>query len=151
MALELELNFAPPPDCDEREALNRTRTWLNCYCADGSHAIQFGKMPMLRLDDYVARTSQDWYRSSSMNTAYDVHLCAYVQIILIMSKWRSVVQDEGFSQNTHKVSVSNFLCEYYHQTAVVGPGCGSICYRNRGEIVKRVIALVRSIRRRIHL
>lgn len=101
MALELELNLPPPPDCEEREALNRTRTWLNCYCVDGSHAIQFGKIPMLRLDDYMARISKDWYRSSSMNTAYDVHLCAYVQIILMMSKWRSVnvVQEQEFSQN----------------------------------------------------
>ncbi|KAJ3726150.1 fungal-specific transcription factor domain-containing protein [Lentinula raphanica] len=99
MALELELHLPPPSDCDEREALNRTRTWLNCYCVDGSHAIQFGKMPMLRLDDYMARTSQDWYRSSPMNTPYDVHLVAYVQILIIMAKWRSVVQRESNSQD----------------------------------------------------
>ncbi|KIK59748.1 hypothetical protein GYMLUDRAFT_44187 [Collybiopsis luxurians FD-317 M1] len=98
MAQELELNLPPPPDCDEREALNRTRTWLNCYCVDGSHAIQFGKLPMLRLDDYMARTSQDWYRSSPMNTAYDVHLCAYVQILILMAEWRSAMQDEQHSQ-----------------------------------------------------
>ncbi|KAF9532237.1 hypothetical protein CPB83DRAFT_807430 [Crepidotus variabilis] len=88
MAIELELNQPPPPGCDAREALNRTRTWLNCYCVDGSHAIQFGKMPMLRLDDYIARNSADWYRSSSLNTPFDVHLCAYVQMILHMAKWR---------------------------------------------------------------
>ncbi|KAF9069929.1 fungal-specific transcription factor domain-containing protein [Rhodocollybia butyracea] len=97
MALELELNLPPPPHCDEREALNRTRTWLNCYCVDGSHAIQFGKMPMLRLDDYMARTTQDWYRSSPLNTPYDVHLCAYVQILLIMCKWRSMAQGDNLS------------------------------------------------------
>ncbi|KAJ3786797.1 fungal-specific transcription factor domain-containing protein [Lentinula aff. detonsa] len=99
MALELELHLPPPYDCDEREALNRTRTWLNCYCVDGSHAIQFGKMPMLRLDDYTARTSQNWYRSSSMNMPYDVHLVAYVQILLIMAKWRSIVQQENNPRN----------------------------------------------------
>jgi transcriptional regulatory protein LEU3 len=93
MAIELELDQPPPPDCDERQALNRTRTWLNCYCVDGSHAIQFGKMPMLRLDGYLARTSQDWYRSSLMNIAYDIHLCAYVQMIVIMARWRSLVAD----------------------------------------------------------
>lgn len=101
MALELELNLPPPSDCDEREALNRTRTWLNCYCVDGSHAIQFGKMPMLRLDDYMARTSQNWYRSSSMNTPYDVHLVAYVQILIIMAKWRASVQQENNSEKVH--------------------------------------------------
>ncbi|KAK7043609.1 hypothetical protein VNI00_008220 [Paramarasmius palmivorus] len=95
MAIELELDQPPPPDCDERQALNRTRTWLNCYCVDGSHAIQFGKLPMLRLDGYLARTSQNWYRSSLMNIAYDIHLCAYVQMIVIMARWRSLVADGG--------------------------------------------------------
>ncbi|KAF5391352.1 hypothetical protein D9757_002023 [Collybiopsis confluens] len=97
MAQELGLHLPPPSDCEEREALNRTRTWLNCYCVDGSHAIQFGKKPMLSLDDFMARTSQDWYRSSHMNTPYDVHLCAYVQILLLMAKWRST-QDHLLSQ-----------------------------------------------------
>lgn len=91
MALELELNQPPPDSIDERERLNRTRTWLNCYCVDGSHAIQFGKMPMLRLDDYVARASRHWYRSSRMNAPFDVHLCAYVQIIILMAGWRSTM------------------------------------------------------------
>ncbi|KAF8894525.1 fungal-specific transcription factor domain-containing protein [Infundibulicybe gibba] len=89
MAIELGLNQPPPASLPEREQLNRTRTWLNCYCADGSHAIQFGKIPMLHLDDYLARQSRTWYRSSRFNTPYDVHLCAYVHIILIMAEWRS--------------------------------------------------------------
>ncbi|KAK7466977.1 hypothetical protein VKT23_004040 [Stygiomarasmius scandens] len=98
MALELGLHLPPPPYCDEREALNRTRTWLNCYCVDGSHAIQFGKMPMLRLDDFMARTSQDWYKISSLNLAFDVHLCAYVQIILIMARWRTLTGDGNLEE-----------------------------------------------------
>jgi len=89
MAIELELNQPPPTTCDEREALDRVRTWLNCYCVDGSHAIQFGKMPMLHLDDYLARNSSNWHCSSPFNTQFDVHLCAYVQMILHMAKWRS--------------------------------------------------------------
>ncbi|KAJ6596817.1 fungal-specific transcription factor domain-containing protein [Mycena vulgaris] len=95
MAIELGLNQPNPPTCDERERLNRTRTWLNCYCVDASHAIQFGKMPMLGLDDYVARTSQEWYQSSSLNlnSPFDVHLCAYVSIILLMAKWRRTVEE----------------------------------------------------------
>ncbi|KAF8078012.1 fungal-specific transcription factor domain-containing protein [Lyophyllum atratum] len=94
MAIELELNQPPPTTCSERESLNRTRTWLNCYCVDGSHAIQFGKMPMLRLDDYLARHSRQWYKSSSMNLPFDVHLCAYVHIIIIVAKWRSTMASE---------------------------------------------------------
>ncbi|KAJ7470689.1 fungal-specific transcription factor domain-containing protein, partial [Mycena latifolia] len=95
MAIELGLNQPPPPICDEREKLNRTRTWLNCYCVDASHAIQFGKMPMLDLNDYVARTSRDWYQSSSlnMNSPFDVHLCAYVSFMLLMAEWRRIVEE----------------------------------------------------------
>ncbi|KAJ6547487.1 fungal-specific transcription factor domain-containing protein [Mycena capillaripes] len=92
MAMELGLNQPPPPLCSERESLNRTRTWLNCYCVDASHAIQFGKMPMLDLDDFMARTSRDWYQSSRLNGPYDVHLCAYVQIMLLMTEWRRIVE-----------------------------------------------------------
>lgn len=88
MALELKLDEPPPGNFTEQEARNRTRTWLNCYCVDGSHAIQFGKIPMLRLDDYLARNSGEWYKSPH-NSPYDVHLCAYVQIIIIIAKWRS--------------------------------------------------------------
>ncbi|KAF8654088.1 hypothetical protein AX16_003621 [Volvariella volvacea WC 439] len=89
MAMELQLNQPPIHNCGERERLNRVRTWLNCYCVDGSHAIQFGKLPMLRLDDYMAAHSQDWYKSSPLNISYDVHLCAYVEILIFMSGWRT--------------------------------------------------------------
>lgn len=95
MAIELELNQPPPPTYDEREALNRTRTWLNCYCVDGSHATQYGKLPMLSLDDYLARNSREWYRSSPMNTPYDIHLCAYVQILMQLAHWREYMKHEG--------------------------------------------------------
>ncbi|RDB21455.1 Protein priB [Hypsizygus marmoreus] len=103
MAIELELNQPPPAGCSEREHLNRTRTWLNCYCVDGSHAIQFGKMPMLRLDDYLARNSREWYKESPMNLPFDVHLCAYVQIIILMAEWRSEV-----AKNSNPGSIQEF-------------------------------------------
>lgn len=92
MAIELELNNPPPFGCDERESLNRTRTWLNCFCVDGSHSIQFGKMSMVCLDNYVIRHSRFWYNSSSMNLPFDVHLCAYVDLILLMAEWKAIVE-----------------------------------------------------------
>lgn len=100
MAMELKLNQPPPDGLPEREKLNRVRTWLNCYCADGSHAIQFGKMPMLRLDDYLARSSTLWYRSSSLNSPLDVHLVAYVHILLIMAQWRTEITEQAKIQTT---------------------------------------------------
>lgn len=108
MAIELELNHPPPPTCDERERLNRTRTWLNCYCVDGSHAIQFGKIPMLPLDDYTARHSADWYRGSTMNIPFDVHLCGYVQIIILVAEWRSAWMANS-NQKSPDVSCSQML------------------------------------------
>ncbi|KAJ6502622.1 hypothetical protein C8R45DRAFT_626817 [Mycena sanguinolenta] len=109
MAMELGLN-QPPSHCDERESLNRTRTWLNCYCVDASHAIQFGKVPMLGLDDYIARTSRDWYRSSSLNSPFDVHLCAYVHIILLMAEWRrNVAAKTQFSIDTLAIQAQQKL------------------------------------------
>ena len=101
MAIELELDQPPPATSDERERLNRTRTWLNCFCVDGSHAIQFGKLPMLRLpvDDYLARHSRDWYKSSALNISLDIHLCGYVEIITLMAEFRRVVP-QTYSQAT---------------------------------------------------
>ncbi|KAF8902075.1 hypothetical protein CPB84DRAFT_1746799 [Gymnopilus junonius] len=92
MAIELELNQPPSPLCEERETLNRTRTWLICYCTDGSHAIQFGKIPMIPLDDYLARNSRDWYKSSALNTPADMYLCAFVQLLLHVAKWRAGIR-----------------------------------------------------------
>lgn len=92
MALDLDLDQVPPSSCDERESLNRTRTWLNCFCVDHSHSIQFGKFRAIQ-NDYLAKKSREWYRSSSFNTPFDVHLCAYVQLIILMAEWRSVVGD----------------------------------------------------------
>ncbi|KAF9030776.1 fungal-specific transcription factor domain-containing protein [Panaeolus papilionaceus] len=99
MAMRLELNQPPLSSCDPREQLNRTRTWLNCYCVDGSHAIQFGKIPMLNMDDFIARNSRSWYKSSSLVTPYDVHLCGYVQMLMIMARWRTKVRADGSSPN----------------------------------------------------
>jgi len=112
MAIELELNQLPPSICDERESLNRVRTWLNCYCADGSHAIQFGKMPMLRLDDYLARNSRNWYKTSPLNTPYDVYLCAHVQMVLHMANWSISIKADTLNTNA-QVRTSLFINKVY--------------------------------------
>ena len=43
---------------------------------------------MLKLDDPLAKHSKDWYCSSPRNIPFDVHLCAYVQVLVIMAQWR---------------------------------------------------------------
>ncbi|KAF5365588.1 hypothetical protein D9758_003209 [Tetrapyrgos nigripes] len=157
MAMELELHQPPPPQCDEREALNRTRTWLNCYCVDASHAIQFGKMPMLRLDDYMARTSQAWYRESNQNIAFDVHLCAYVQILLIMVEWRNATSQcnlqeklrEGFDivaaaiETEEKLSAElDVWVERYAEEYIINPI--EIC-AYRGNTTQLICAYLRLV------
>jgi transcriptional regulatory protein LEU3 len=110
MAIELGLNQSPPPDLDERQKLNRMRTWLNCFCADVSHSIQFGKIPIISAtDDYLAlKEPQRWYNCSTMNLPYDVHLCAYVELIIIMARWRRDIRDfpDYGIENSSSVSLS---------------------------------------------
>ncbi|KAH6918647.1 hypothetical protein BKA70DRAFT_1366816 [Coprinopsis sp. MPI-PUGE-AT-0042] len=91
MAKDLGLDQPPPGDCSESEKANRIRTWLNCYCVDESHSIQYGKLPTIRYDDFLARSLIAWYNSSPCNTPYDVHLCGYVEILSVMAGWRSTV------------------------------------------------------------
>ncbi|KAG2020351.1 priB protein [Coprinopsis cinerea AmutBmut pab1-1] len=112
MAMELGLNQPAPGDCSEMERLNRVRTWLTCYCVDGSHAIQFGKMPMLPLDDYLARTlSNTWYMSSNLNNPFDVHLCGYVQVLSIMAEWRTANAAQLQDPNLNDSSIIELALE----------------------------------------
>ena len=91
MAKDLGLDQPPKGDISESEKANRIRTWLNCYCVDESHSIQYGKLPTIRYDDYLARSLILWYNSSPCNTPYDVHLCGYVEILTVIAGWRSAV------------------------------------------------------------
>ena len=90
MALEIGLD-KPPTGPDIRENLNRTRTWINAFCVDGSHSTQFGKMPMVRLDDYLVRHNvRTWYMSLD-NAPYDIGLCAYAELLLHMMQYRETI------------------------------------------------------------
>lgn len=113
MAIELGLNQPLPPDNDERESLNRTRTWLNCFCVDGSHATQFGKMPMIPLNDHLARNSRDWYQNSPLASPYDVHLCAYVDILLVFADFRSTVGTDNLHERVNEVYCF-LICGKFH-------------------------------------
>ena len=46
---------------------------------------------MLSENDYVARHAREWYRSSELNQAIDVHLVAYVEVLrLLRHFWNEV-------------------------------------------------------------
>lgn len=98
MAMILGLDQPATPTSDEREYLNRTRTWLACFCVDMSHAVQYGKVPLLRVRDYLARSSRDWYKSSPYNMSCDVYLCAFVELLLVMGEFQIAVGGEDLDQ-----------------------------------------------------
>jgi transcriptional regulatory protein LEU3 len=90
MALEIGLD-KPPTGTDLRENLNRTRTWINAFCVDGSHSTQFGKMPTVKLNDYLVRQSvRTWYTSLD-SSPYDIGLCAYAELLLHMMQYRKTI------------------------------------------------------------
>ncbi|TFL07626.1 fungal-specific transcription factor domain-containing protein, partial [Pterulicium gracile] len=104
MELGLYLECNPhDPSISSDEQLDRMRTWLTCYCVDGSHSTQFGKMPMLRPDDYTARHSSNWYKSSQLS--FDIHLCAYVQIIFLIAQWREACENLQDANNVVATSL----------------------------------------------
>ncbi|KAF9653763.1 hypothetical protein BDM02DRAFT_3153137 [Thelephora ganbajun] len=70
----------------EREALNRTRTWLICHNLDRSTATQFGKPPSIK-EDSIVRNSADWYKKSKFNDRYDIGLCGYTSLLRIVAKF----------------------------------------------------------------
>lgn len=81
----------PQTSPDIRQNINRTRAWLNTYCVDGSHATQFGKMPMVKLDDYIVRTSaRSWYKSVD-SAPYDIALCGYAELLMLMANFRQAL------------------------------------------------------------
>ena len=75
---------------------------------------------MLRLDDYLARTSHNWYRSA-MNIPYDVHLVAYVQMISIMSPWRSIVYEGDLNTKIKEVSLTISRFQVAQESRDLGP------------------------------
>ncbi|EJD40885.1 hypothetical protein AURDEDRAFT_115753 [Auricularia subglabra TFB-10046 SS5] len=98
-------------ELQERERLNRTRVWLICFNLDRSTSTQFGKMSTLR-EDFIVRASPDWYKSSPYCSKYDVHLCAYTQLLRVMSRFMDeVFSDEqswtGLNKNIDWMEVTN--------------------------------------------
>ncbi|KAF8554878.1 hypothetical protein OG21DRAFT_1012322 [Imleria badia] len=82
----------PQTERQEREMLNRTRVWMICFNLDRSTATQFGKPSTIK-EDYITRNSAEWYRQSQYRDKYDIHLCAYSQLLRIVGRFH----DEIFS------------------------------------------------------
>src|SRR5258708_24155108 len=97
MALKLHLPsmLDPNPAAEEREILNRTRTWMLCYHLDRSTAAQLGK-PMTIRDNYTIRHGGNWYKSSKFgtNSPLDVHLVALTRLLGVLSDFLNTVYSD---------------------------------------------------------
>ncbi|KAH9932878.1 uncharacterized protein B0H18DRAFT_670339 [Fomitopsis serialis] len=115
----LKLNAPPPADLPERERLNRIRTWFQVVCIDASSSVQQGKAPVLQGSDYVARALPAWYRCSPLNSPYDVYLCAFTDLALLVAKlWKAIGADSCDPDLVQDVDVIATVLEY-HQRIVV--------------------------------
>lgn len=90
MAIDLNLHVRsttkPLNEQHERELLNRTRTWLICYNLDRSASAQLGKPASIRPDPIIRNCKAigkqpAWWKSSPYNDPYDLHLCAYTDLL----------------------------------------------------------------------
>ncbi|GJJ14439.1 hypothetical protein Clacol_008703 [Clathrus columnatus] len=70
----------------ERESLNRTRAWLNCYNLDCSMSTLLGRPPMVN-EFFVVNNAAEWYQRSPYNHSYDIHLCAYTETMGFMRRF----------------------------------------------------------------
>jgi len=120
-------------EAHERELLNRTRTWLICFNLDRSCATQFGKPPTIR-EDSITRNSSLWWKKSEFKLAnhpredithlilqtfpigqynhpYDIHLCAYTELLRIVATFLEEVYSDTSPTSTtglNKVRASIF-------------------------------------------
>ncbi|KAM6499620.1 hypothetical protein JOM56_005128 [Amanita muscaria] len=97
----------PQSERHEREILNRTRVWMICCNLDRSTAAQFGKPSTIK-EHYTIRHAKYWYKKSKYNHQYDIHLCAYSELLRIIAKFH----DEIFSDPSSPTGLNkkvNFL------------------------------------------
>ncbi|KAK7028388.1 hypothetical protein R3P38DRAFT_3189883 [Favolaschia claudopus] len=92
LATDLNLHQVPNPKAikgnpkQERELLNRTRVWMICFNLDRSsatHILRYG--------------SGDWYKKSQFNTKYDVHMCAYTALLMVVARFHDDIFSDASS------------------------------------------------------
>lgn len=83
------LSTLSPQEEDERVLLSRGRVWLNCVCIDRSISTQLGKPSAIVIPGPAVRAVPfplaEWWRSSVYNDPRDIHMCAYADLLLVVS------------------------------------------------------------------
>jgi len=93
--LHIPIKEKPRDERQAREALNRTRIWLNCFNLDRSTGSQYGKPPIISNADYVANHSTEWYKTSQFNIEhFDIHICAYNAELRVMASFMGKIYND---------------------------------------------------------
>ncbi|RPD54605.1 hypothetical protein L226DRAFT_547907 [Lentinus tigrinus ALCF2SS1-7] len=121
--LHVVSNVKPKTEKQEREMVNQTRVWLLCFNLDRSTSAQFGKPSTIK-EDYTIRHSNDWYKSSRMNSALNIGTSAYAQMLRVVSRFHEAVYSDpesptGLNQNLDFRSVildyDSQLTQYFEE------------------------------------
>ncbi|KAM5545448.1 hypothetical protein V8D89_000486 [Ganoderma adspersum] len=91
--LHVVSNVKPKTEKQEREMINQTRVWLLCFNLDRSTASQFGKPSTIK-EDYTIRHSNDWYKSSRMNSPLNIGTSAYAQLLRVVSRFHEAIYSD---------------------------------------------------------
>lgn len=68
---------------NERELLNRERTWYICFCVDRTLCAQMGKPYSIR-EDWLIRHSSEWYKQK-YSRPWDLAICALVNLLRVQT------------------------------------------------------------------
>jgi hypothetical protein len=95
----------PLDEMHERELLNRTRVWLNCFNLDRSTGLQYGKAPVIPNTDFIANHSEGWWKCSAHNLIqFDIRICAYnAQLRAMATFWGKIHSDPYHPTGLNKV------------------------------------------------
>ncbi|KAK0471060.1 hypothetical protein IW261DRAFT_1513660 [Armillaria novae-zelandiae] len=120
IATALHLNQTPKSnsvtvtESEEREYLNRVRVWQFCFLLYQGIAIQIGKPSGWMMKEYtVIRHSGEWYRQSLYNLDYDVYLCGYSALVLIIARFHEeALLDQGKFINPLRGNLRDITMRY---------------------------------------
>ncbi|KAK0214506.1 hypothetical protein IW262DRAFT_1406602 [Armillaria fumosa] len=147
IATALRLNQTPKltsaTETEEREYLNRVRVWQFCFLLDQGIAIHIGKPSSCTMkDDTIIRQPEEWYRQSLYNLDYDVYLCGYNVLVLIVARFHeeALLDRNGFINsprgNLREVTmrydgeIENFKEEWKKRFKVGGAHRGAMLQRS---------------------
>ncbi|KAK0502125.1 hypothetical protein EDD18DRAFT_1346694 [Armillaria luteobubalina] len=97
--------FTSMTETEECQYLNRVRVWHFCFLFDQGIAIHIGKPSSWTMKEHtIIRQSGEWYTQSVYNLDYDVYLCGYSVLVLIVAKFHeeALPDRNGFTDSLRR-------------------------------------------------